>query len=97
MNFKKNKIIRLNNYKNILKEYINKNYNNIMNDDVLIFRYDVAISCVPEDCLDYPSIFKENEYNSLKIKYFNVSVFTMKVEHFLAIYYKHILSYLVTC
>ena len=61
----KMKLDKLIKYKIILKEYINKNYSNVISDDDLLIMYDIANSYVPTDCLNYPSIFQENEYNAV--------------------------------
>ena len=61
-----NKIEKLNAYKLIFKEYHNNNYSNVINDDDLSYIVNIARLTVDEQCIDYPSIFNENNYNILK-------------------------------
>jgi hypothetical protein len=60
------KINKLNQYKMILKEYINSNFASYMCDYDLNYIYSEALTYVDEDCRDYPSIFNEIKYNTLK-------------------------------
>ena len=48
-----------------MKEYINLNFEQGMNDNDLNFIVDNVILFVPEDSRDYPSIFQEHIYVDL--------------------------------
>jgi hypothetical protein len=65
---------KLNQYKTIIKEYINLNSTSYTSDYDLNDIYSEALSYVDEDRRNYPSIFNETKYNTLKSLLKDISI-----------------------